>query len=75
MIEQFVSDIIDKITDEIKKEKNKKRIDDELIYPIMNAVTKKIYPWITLLFAMYTLILVLVIVILLIIMYKKTNSY
>jgi uncharacterized membrane protein YfhO len=72
MIEQFASDLLNRLSTELKKENNIKRIEDEIICPLLSSVSSRIYPWITLLFIMYTLILVLIII-LFIIIYKKNQ--
>lgn len=74
MIDKLVKDLIKKIVIEIKKKENKDVLEDEVINPILKSFTERIYPYVSLLFIMYSLNLVLIIVILvLIIMFNKKN--
>ena len=72
MIDKLTKDFINKIIIEINKTENKNRIEKEVINPIFCNFSDKIYPYVSLLFIMYTLNLVLIIAILiLIIIYNK----
>lgn len=74
MIDKLIKDLINKSIIEIKKRENKELVDKEIINPILKSFTEKIYPYVSLLFIMYSLNLVLIIVILvLIILYNKKN--
>ena len=74
MIEQLTKDFINKIVIEIKKDDNKKKIKDEILEPIFTEFSDKIYPYISILFLMYSINLVLIIVILfLMLLRRKTN--
>jgi hypothetical protein len=74
MIDKIVKDFIKKAIIEFKKKENKDIIESELVRPILNSFTESIYPYVSLLFIMYSLNLVLIIVILiLIILYNKKN--
>jgi len=74
MIDKIVKDFIKKIIIEFKKKENKEIIESELVTPILDRFTESIYPYVSLLFIMYSLNLVLIIVILiLIILYNKKN--
>lgn len=72
MIEKLTKDFINKIIAEIKKEENKQKLETEVIAPIFSNFAERIYPYVSLLFIMYSLNLILIIIILiLIIVYNK----
>ncbi len=71
MIDKLTKDIINKLNIELKKEENKKIIRDQIINPILSEITDAIYPYINMLFFMYSLILILIIIILILIIFKK----
>jgi|TARA_B100000886_G_C20027356_1_gene328415 hypothetical protein len=71
MIDKLTKDIINKLNIELKKEENKKIIRDQIINPILSEITDAIYPYINMLFFMYSLILILIIIILILIILKK----
>ena len=61
MIEKLTRDLITKIVYEIRKEDNKKKIKEDIIYPILCEFSERMYPYITILFIMYMINLVLII--------------
>ena len=67
MIDKLVKDIIKKCVEEIKKEENKYLIETDLINPILKNFSERIYPYVSLLFIMYSLNLLLIIIILILI--------
>ena len=71
MIEKLTKSLIKKCIDEIKKEENKKQIENKIINPVMDSISIRIYPYVTLLFVMYSLTLILIIVILVLLIYKS----
>lgn len=71
MIDKLTKDIINKLNIELKKEENKKIIRDQILNPILSEITDAIYPYINMLFFMYSLILILIIIILILIILKK----
>jgi len=74
MIDKIVKNMIDNIIVEINKYDNKKKIENDIINPIFVIFADKIYPYVSLLFIMYSLNLFLIIIILiLIIIYNKKN--
>jgi len=74
MIDKLVKDFIDKSIIEFKKKENRDKIESDILNPIFSSFTERIYPYVSLLFLMYSLNLVLIIVILcLIIIYNKKN--
>ena len=73
MIDKLTKDLIEKFVAEIKKDDNKQKIKEELLHPILTEFSQKIYPYINILFVMYSLNLVLIIIILFLILIKKNN--
>lgn len=67
----FVKKTLQKIIEEFNDEDNKKKIYDDLVTPIIEKFTEKIYPYVTLLFVMYSINLILIIAILLIIIMTR----
>jgi hypothetical protein len=72
MIEKIIKDLFDKFISEIKKEETQKILEYEILNPLLNHYTDKIYPYISLLMILYCINLVLIIIILvLIIMFNR----
>ena len=72
MIDKLTKDFLEKIIIELQKEENKTKLEKEIINPIFSNFADRIYPYVSLLFGMYTINLVLIIVILvLLILYNK----
>jgi hypothetical protein len=72
MLEKITKDFIKKIITEIKKQDNQETLEKDLINPILANFSERIFPYVSLLFVMYTLNLFLIIIIL-IILYKKNK--
>ena len=68
---KFIKKTINKLLEEFNDEENKNKIYEEVITPILDKFTEKIYPYVTLLFVMYTLNLILIIAILFIILMTR----
>ena len=64
MVEKITKDLISKIIVEINKPENKAKIENEIINPVFLNFADKIYPYVSLLFLMYSLNLILIIAIL-----------
>ena len=72
MLDKLTKDFISKLIIEINKEENKTKLEQDVINPIFSNFANRIYPYVSLLFIMYSLNLILVIIVLvLIIMYNK----
>lgn len=72
MLERLTKNFIEKIIIEINKQENKDKLEKEVINPIFSNFADRIYPYVSLLFIMYSLNLILIIIILiLIIVYNK----
>ena len=74
MIDKITKDFLEKIIFEIKKEDNKKMINDQIIYPILNDFCQKIYPYLTVLFTMYLVNIILIIIILYLVLFNKNKK-
>ena len=74
MLDKLTKDFISKLIIEINKEENKTKLEQDVINPIFSNFANRIYPYVSLLFIMYSLNLILVIIFLtLIIMYNKNK--
>ena len=72
MIDKITKDFISKLVCEINKPENKSKLENDVIAPIFSNFADRIYPYVSLLFVMYSLNLILIIIILiLIIVYNK----
>ena len=67
----FVKKTLQKVLEEFNNEENKQKIYEDIVTPILDKFTEKIYPYVTLLFIMYSLNLILIIAILLIIIMTR----
>jgi hypothetical protein len=74
MIEKLTKDLINKLIIEINKNENKEKIEKDIMNPVFSNFAGKIYPYVSLLFIMYSINLVLIVLILvLIIVFNKKN--
>ncbi len=72
MLDKLTKDFINKLVVEINKEENKEKLEKDVINPIFTNFADRIYPYVSLLFVMYSLNLILIIIVLvLLIMYNK----
>jgi hypothetical protein len=72
MVDKIAKDVINRIVVEINKEDNKMKLEKEIINPILLMFSNKIYPYVSLLFIMYSINLVLIIIVLVLtIIYNK----
>ena len=67
----FLKKTLQKIIEEFNNDDNKQKIYEDIVTPIIDKFTEKIYPYVTLLFIMYSLNLILIIAILLIIIMTR----
>jgi len=74
MMDKITKKCIERLINEVNKPDNKLKLENEILAPIFSNVSQKIYPYVSLLLIMYSviLILILVIIILIIIYNKKT---
>jgi len=71
MIDKITKDFIDKMVIEVKKDDNRKKVRENILNPILNEFTEKIYPYINILFMMYSINLILIIIILILTVFRK----
>lgn len=67
----FVKKTLQKVLEEFNNEENKKKLYDDVITPVLQKFQEKIYPYVTMLFIMYSINLVLIVAILLIILMTR----
>jgi len=72
MIDKLIKDCIDKVVIELNKEDNKEKLEKKIITPILNNFTCKLFPYISLLFIMYSFNIILIISIIILIL--KLNN-
>jgi len=75
MVEKLTSDLLSRVNNEIKKDENQKKIEIEILNPILVKFSNKIYPYVKIVFFIFILnfMLVFIILILIIIFNKKSN--
>lgn len=71
MINKLILDSLDKIIIELNKEGNKEKLEMKIINPILNNFTSKLFPYISLLFIMYSFNIILIISIIILIITKS----
>jgi hypothetical protein len=71
MFEKLTKDFINKIIIEINKKENKEKLENQVINPIFFNFAERIYPYVSLLFIMYSINLILIIIILILIIINK----
>lgn len=73
MAEKITKYLLDRIITEIKKEETQKKIENDVLNPILIKFTNKIYPYVKILFSIFILnfVLVLIIFILILCNFKK----
>jgi hypothetical protein len=74
MLDKLTKDFINKLILEFNKPDNKTKLEQELINPIFSNFADRIYPYVSLLFIMYSLNLILIIVILILIIINNKKS-
>ena len=71
MLQKLTSDILYKCIQELKKDENKIKINENIVEPVITNLTDRLYPYLIILFIMYILVIILVISILIIILLNK----
>ena len=71
MLDKLTKDCIDKIVIEINKQDNKEKLEKKIIAPILNNFMYKLFPYISLLFIMYSFNIILIISIIILILNNK----
>ena len=68
MVEKITKDLLNRIIKEIKKEENQKKIEMDILNPILIKFSNKIYPYIKIVFSIFILNFLLVLIIFILIM-------
>jgi hypothetical protein len=68
MIDKITKNLIDKIVIELNKDENKEKLEKKIINPILHNFTSKLFPYISLLFIMYSFNIILIISIIILIL-------
>jgi hypothetical protein len=68
MAEKITKDLLNRIITEIKKEENQKRIENDILNPILVKFSNKIYPYVKIVFSIFILNFILVLVIFILIL-------
>ena len=71
MIDKLTKDFIEKIVVELNKKDNKEKLQNKIVNPILENFTSKLFPYISLLFIMYSFNIILIISIIIIILNNK----
>ena len=71
MISKLTTQLINKMIEEFNNIDNKIKFEKEILNPILSTFTNKLYPYISLLFIMYSINLFFLILILILILLKK----
>lgn len=73
MIDKLTKDLITRIVIELNKKDNKEKLENDIINPILQNFTSKLFPYISLLFIMYSFNIILIISIIILVLNKKIN--
>ena len=68
MVEKITKDLLNRFITEIKKEENQKKLENDILNPILIKFTNKIYPYIKIVFTIFILNFLLVLIIFIIIL-------
>jgi hypothetical protein len=71
MIDKLTKDLINKIVLELNKKDNKEKLENDIINPILHNFTCKLFPYISLLFIMYSFNIILIISIIILVLNNK----
>lgn len=71
MINKITNDLLNKCISEFNKDENRKKINIDIIEPIINDISNRLYPYMIIIFIMYILIIVLIITILFILIIRR----
>ena len=72
-MDKLTKDLIAKIVIELNKKDNKEKLETDIINPILQNFTSKLFPYISLLFIMYSFNIILIISIIILVINKKIN--
>ena len=68
MVEKITKDLLNRFITEIKKDENQKKLENDILNPILIKFTNKIYPYIKIVFTIFILNFLLVLIIFIIIL-------
>jgi hypothetical protein len=71
MIGKLTAQLINRLVEELNKIENRIKLEKEILNPILSTFTNKLYPYVSLLFIMYSINLFFLILILILILMKK----
>jgi len=71
MIYKITTELLNKCIYELKKEENKDKINTNIVSPIIDNLSSRLYPYVLTIFLMYILILILIISILILLICNK----
>ena len=71
MMNKITNDILNKCIIEFNKDENRKKINIEIIEPIINDISNRLYPYMIIIFIMYILIIILIITVLFILIIRR----
>jgi hypothetical protein len=74
MTEKLTKELLSRIVDEIKKEENQKKIEIDILNPILIKFSNKIYPYVKIVFSIFILNFILVLIIFIMILCKLQFS-
>jgi hypothetical protein len=74
MVEKLTKNLLNRIITEIKKEENQKKIEIEILDPILFNFLNKIYPYFKFIFIIFMLNFILVLTIFILLIYVNKNS-
>jgi len=72
MVEKLTKDLLNRVINELKKEENKKKMEIEILNPLLIKFSKKIYPYIKIGFSIFIINFILVFIIFILIV--KINN-
>ncbi len=71
MLGKLTSDIVEKLIIEIKKDNNRKKLEDNIVDPLVCYMLDRIYPYIFVTAIIFVLLLLIVIMILIIVLRNR----
>lgn len=73
MAEKITKDLLNRIITEIKKDENQKKLENDVLNPILTTFSNKIYPYVKIIFSIFILNFLLVLIIFILIIYNFKN--
>jgi len=63
MVEKLTKDLLNRVINELKKEENQKKMEIEILNPLLIKFSNKIYPYVKIAFSIFILNFILVFII------------